>query len=80
MTDPEARRELARESKTIIESQAFKLSIIALRNRMIERLVTNKTLSNDEIVNTVLEMRALNSIPLQLESFVNDQKLAPKGK
>jgi hypothetical protein len=72
------RRKLAEDAGELLSSRAFTTSILNLRKRFFERLMDAET--PDSKMALIERIRALESIPQELQILVNDQKMAEARK
>jgi hypothetical protein len=74
MTDPaEARRQLAEDARDLLSTKAFTEAVLALRRQWFAELMTA---AEDNLrISLTLKLQALEAIPMQLNSFINDQKI-----
>jgi hypothetical protein len=72
------RKALADEAQTLLENNAFKAAILALRKRYFERLMTAET--TDTKMALIERIRALEDVPQQLQILWNDEKMAQARK
>jgi hypothetical protein len=78
MTDPDARRELARQAKELKDDPAFQAAVQALRKQWFGELMT---LSDEgAMVRMTLKIQALEALPQQLQVFINDEAMAQRKK
>jgi hypothetical protein len=75
-TDPHLRKEIAVESKAMLESRAFLFAVKALRQQWFGELMLCK--DPNEKLELIAQLKALEAIPQRLEGFINDEKNAPR--
>ena len=72
------RRQLAEGAQNLLEDKAFTASILSLRKRFFERLMAAET--PESKIALIERIRALESIPQELQILVNDEKVAQMRK
>ena len=78
MSEDDVRRELAADSRALKEDPAFAAAILALRKQWFGELMGLTDL--ERIHALTFKLQALESIPQQLQVFMNDQMMADKRK
>ena len=74
MTDPvQARKELADQSKALLDDPAFQAAILKLRQQWFADLMASDR--PDHVAGVLGKLRALEAIPQQLQVFINDQSM-----
>lgn len=71
--DPNVRRELADEAKWLLDNKAFTAAILALRKRWFAEMMASTDDAQDKLIKA--KILALESIPQELQIFVNDEKM-----
>ena len=71
MNDLSAKRELAIEAKEILESKAFEAAKAALRDRLVNTLVTTAA-TNERKLELVAQIKVVDEIVGQLRALIND--------
>ena len=68
------RRQLAEESKELLESKALQAAILLLRKRWFAEMMASTDDEQDKRLKA--QIRALEAIPQELQILINDQKMA----
>jgi hypothetical protein len=71
VNDLSAKRELAIEAKEILESKAFEAAKAALRDRLVNTLVTTAA-TNERKLELVAQIKVVDEIVGQLRALIND--------
>jgi hypothetical protein len=82
MVDPELRKELAREAFDLLQNRIFLQAVADLRKAWFAELMVpgGPTDTPERRQDLVSRLRALEEIPLKLNSYVADEKYAKKGR
>ena len=76
MNDLSALRERRDEAKALLETKAFTDAILALRKRWFAELMEAE--STEAKLGLIERIKALEAIPLELQTFVNDYTMAKR--
>ena len=76
-TDGGERRALAEEAKSLLDNKAFSAAILGLRKQWFAEMMSAPP---ERLLQYQGQLRALESIPLQLQVLINDQKMAEARK
>ena len=76
--NPTERKERADEAKELLDNKAFTAAILGLRKRYFEMLMGAVT--TEEKLTYIERIKALEDVPMQLQIFVNDEKMAQVRK
>lgn len=76
MNDLSGKRELRDQAKTLLDDRAFTDAVLALRKRWFAELMDAK--APDEKLALIERIRALEAIPTELQTIVNDYTMAKR--
>jgi hypothetical protein len=74
---PELRKADATAAQTLLDDRIFMKAILDLRKQWFGELMNEETPRKQDIL--VAKLKSLEDIPLQLQSYVNAQKMAMKS-
>jgi hypothetical protein len=76
MNDLSAKRELSLEAKELLENKAFTDAILSLRKRWFAELMEAE--NTDAKLALIERIKALEAIPLELQTIINDYTMAKR--
>ena len=77
MNDLSAKRELRDDAKALLDTKAFTEAILSLRKRWFAELMTAAD-ATERKLELIAQIKALESIPLELKTIVNDYTMAKR--
>jgi len=77
MNDLSHKKELADEARSLLDNRAFTQAILELRKRWFDQLMAVRT--NEERLDLVAALKALEAIPTELQIQINNYTMAKRN-